>query len=85
MTCDACDNAERHPASAQFEPGCDSCAARAIATTSVFHDSIAATVKSPQYRMALAQFFPGREPHGDALAKQWLDRLVKAKRAREAA
>lgn len=85
MTCKACDHAEKHPASAQFALGCDSCAARAIATTSIFDDSIAATVKSPQYRMAMAQFFPGREQHGDALAKQWLDQLVKAKRARESA
>jgi hypothetical protein len=75
VTCPDCLHAEEHPNTVRMTNGCDGCAARAIACTTIFHDSIANSVKSPQYRMALAQFFPGREQQGQALIVGWFRRL----------
>lgn len=76
--CDACTNAREHPLSAKFEAGCESCCARAIASTSMFQGSIDGIAKSPQYRMALAEFFPGpgtEQQRGDRMAREWLQRI----------
>lgn len=78
MTCKACTNALDHPRSPEFAPNCDSCCARAIASTSMFQASIDTVAKSPQYRMALAHFFPGpgtEQQRGDRMAREWLQRI----------
>lgn len=75
MTCQHCIDAESRPNRDGFTNGCDSCAARAIACTAGFRDSIETSVRSPRYRMALAHFFDGRIEHGNKLAQGWLRKL----------
>lgn len=73
--CPHCTAAEQRPNRDGFTPGCDSCAARAIACTAGFRDSIESSVRSPRYRMALAHFFDGRVEQGNKLAQGWLRKL----------
>lgn len=85
MNCDECDQAIAEPARYGFADACEGCKARAIAVTTIFHDSIESSQKSPQYRMALAQFFPGKEQEGARLVREWFVRLRDAKRGKVAA
>jgi hypothetical protein len=72
MTCPACDNAREHPNSGIYQMRCQGCSARALARTPEFHEAAKAGAMTPNYRMALAQFFPGREAEGHSLVKGWV-------------
>jgi hypothetical protein len=72
MSCVACDNAREHPLSGIFQQGCDGCAARALARSPEFHEAAKAGAMTPNYRMALATFFPAREAEGHKLVKGWV-------------
>jgi hypothetical protein len=73
--CPSCERAESEPLRPEFRASCQSCCARAIASTSRFRASIGEIAKSAPYRLALAQFFPGKEEEGDMLARKWLQRI----------
>lgn len=75
MTCDACDRAAKAPQTVRFNAGCDGCAARALAQSPEFHQAARSGVQTPRYRMALAEFFKGREQDGHAMVKAWADKL----------
>lgn len=79
--CDACIRAEKHPNTGRFNDRCDGCAARSLALSPMFHASLLSGQRSPQYSMALAQFFKDREQAGHQLVVRWFKRMREAKRA----
>lgn len=74
MTCDACARAEVHPLTGIYQSGCDGCAARALAQSPEFAEAARTGTQTPRYRMALAEFFKGREQEGHRMVKAWAER-----------
>lgn len=78
MTCDACSRAEQRALTGRFNAGCDGCAARALAQSPEFAEAARTGKQTPRYRMALAEFFKGREQQGHDMVKAWATRREKA-------
>lgn len=74
MTCRPCELAKEQPDHAEFAPDCEQCCARAIACTTVIRSDLALG-DTPRFRRTVAQFFPGREQHGQELVKAWWRQL----------
>ncbi len=81
MTCPACEFAKQQPDHFEFAQGCEQCCARAIACTTVIRGDLAAG-DTPRFRRTVAQFFPGREQHGQGLVKAWWRQLRDHARAK---
>lgn len=74
MSCKGCEAAVIDPSAYVFGPACDECAARSIACITVIRTDLAAG-DTPRFRRTVAQFFPGREQHGQELVKAWWRKL----------
>lgn len=70
--CPACANATTNRNSGIYKMQCEGCAARALAQSPEFHCAAKSGTMTPQYRMALSQFFPGREAEGHKRVKEWV-------------
>lgn len=70
MTCDACLEAERNPRAAMMRNGCDSCTARALATTAL---------RSSSCDKELEALFRGRLEAGRRLLAHWRRVLVEVR------
>ena len=75
MSCKGCEAAAKKPDTVEFGPDCEQCCARAIACTTVIRQALAEGEQLPQFRRAIAHFFPGREQHGRELVKAWWRKL----------
>lgn len=73
MTCQPCTDAEQHPRSATFAPGCVSCQARAMAVTRA--DLL------EDYQTAARTIFGDKIKEGHALVKVWLQRMKQRRTA----
>lgn len=73
-TCKGCEAAATEPDTAVYGPGCEQCCARSIACITVIRSDLAAG-DTPRFRRTVAQFFPGREQHGQELVKAWWRQL----------
>lgn len=74
MSCKGCEAARTDPATYVFGPDCEQCCARSIACITVIRNDLAAG-DTPRFRRTVAQFFPGREQHGQDLVKAWWRKL----------
>lgn len=74
MTCPACARAEVHPQTGIYQAKCEGCAARALAQSPEFAEAAKSGVLTPRYRMALAEFFSGREQEGHERVMAWAQR-----------
>lgn len=79
MTCDACTRAEKNPQTGLFNAFCDGCAARAIALSPDFHESVQQRRRTERYGQALTAMFKDREEHGHDLVRAWAKKLRQAK------
>ena len=72
MTCPACANAQQHPLSGKFHADCEGCCARALSRDPRFFVAAKEGRLTPEYRGALAQFFPKLPTHeAHARVKEW--------------
>jgi len=71
VSCEACDRARVHPNSGLYRAQCDGCAARALSRSPEFFEAAQSGRMTPRYRMALSQFFAGREADGHKIVKEW--------------
>ena len=79
MTCDACQRAEKNPRTGRFNDFCDGCAARSIALSPDFHQSVQERRRTERYARALSVFFKDREEQGHELVRAWAKKLRQAK------
>lgn len=79
MTCPDCTNAQAHPLSGRFTHGCDGCAARALSRDPRFFEAAREGKFTPDYRGALAQFFPKlSQADAHAMVKAWVPQKARA-------
>lgn len=74
MSCKGCEAAKTQPDTLVYGPDCEQCCARSIACITVIRSDLAAG-DTPRFRRTVAQFFPGREQHGQELVKAWWRKL----------
>jgi hypothetical protein len=71
--CQACTNARKHPKSGIFQMGCESCAARSIASMPSFFNAAKQGVFTPEYRGVLHQLLPKlTQADAHTLVKGWV-------------
>ena len=80
MTCDACQRAETNLHTGRYNALCDGCAARALALSPDFHESLQERRRTERYSQALSAFFKDREDHGHQLVLQWWKKLREARK-----
>lgn len=74
-TCQACKNAQTYPRSDEWESGCLSCNARALAVTGANLASRELQQATPEYLSVLEAMFGPDYREGAALVAQWADRI----------
>jgi len=81
LTCRACALATQKPLSGFYMSGCLQCKARHLAHSPVFHGSLVAGKKTPEYEKALADAFgedQATQDHHHEQVKEWRKRIKKA-------
>lgn len=78
MTCRPCTDAERHPRSAEFTPGCISCQGRAIAAIGAYDESKAAGRLTDEFKRVLREVFGESTKEGYAQVKAWAGKMAQA-------
>jgi hypothetical protein len=78
MTCQPCADAESHPRSAEFAPGCLSCQGRAVAAVGSYDESKAAGKLTDDFKRVLREVFGESTKDGYAQVKQWAGKMAQA-------
>lgn len=80
MTCDACQRAETNLHTGRYNATCDGCAARALALSPDFHESLHERRRTDRYQDALTAFFKDREEQGHKLVLSWAKKIREARK-----
>ncbi|QIM51611.1 hypothetical protein [Hydrogenophaga crocea] len=75
MTCEACQEAENNPLTGLINAGCKGCAARSLAKSPDYCESVRIKDFSPAYRKALQTTFGEDRAKGHEMVKEWAERL----------
>lgn len=75
MTCQACQSAEKNPATGLFQSDCPECKVRAVAQGPEFHNAQRIGRLTAEYKRVLTLAIGGDVQEAHAKVKTWAERL----------